>query len=501
MNFQRGMTARSEMDSGGNFLMASSIKDLAYTDGDVDTNFSNAITLNEIADQRFSRRQTMVGGLTASVSAFLGTSLLAACGGDEVVGPPEVLVNAGQDATTSAGRMVTIAPTVANSSTFTVEQFSGPTVTLAGAGATRSFFAPGVSQNTTLGFRIAANGQVDDVTITVTPAQLGFTAVARNRDDRVTLPAGHTVTVLTRMGDPILPGAAAFRNDGTDTNFAARVGDHGDALYYYGLSASGMRDDNSSIRGLIVQNHENISEQYLQPNGPTNVGGVRPAAEAIKEIEAHGVSITEIQDTGNRNWVVINNSALNRRITPNTPMQINGPARGSSFIRTVASPDGTTCTGTINNCANGFTEWGTNLTCEENWAGYFRRDNTGPGTDTANRSARELTALRRYGVNSTTGNNAWSSVSTTDPIFRRWDARAGTGAATTDYRNEPNTFGWTVEIDPFNPASAPRKRTALGRLAKEGAWLSNLVEGQRVAVYMGDDARREYMYKFVSDAT
>ena len=91
-------------------------------------------------------------------------------------------------------------------------------------------------------------------------------------------------------------------------------------------------------------------------------------------------------------------------------------------------------------------------------------------------------------------------MSTTDPIYRRWDARAGTGAATTDYRNEPNTFGWVVEIDPFNPASVPRKRTALGRMGHEGAWLSNLVEGQRIAVYMGDDARREYMYTFVSTA-
>lgn len=481
--------------------MASHTFDAAYTDGDVDTNFTNLRTLNEIADERFSRRQTMVGGLTASATAFLGTSLLAACGGDEFT-PAETTVNAGQDATTSAGRLVTIAPTIAGNSAFTVEQFAGPAVTLTGTGATRSFFAPGVAAPTTLGFRIAAGGQVDDVSITVNPAQLGFAAVARNTNDVVTVPAGHNVTVLTRLGDPILPGIPAYANNGTDTNFAGRIGDHGDALYYYGLSAAGVRDDNSSIRGLIVQNHENLNIQYLHPDGPTNLafGQVRSAAEAIKEIEAHGVSVTEIQDTGNRNWVVIPNSALNRRITPNTPMQINGPVRGTAFLQTVGSPTGTTSTGTINNCANGYTEWGTNLTCEENWAGYFRRDNTGAGADTANRTPRELTALRRYGVNSNRGNYNWASVSTTDPIYRRWDARAGTGAATTDYRNEPNTFGWVVEIDPFNPASAPRKRTALGRMGHEGAWLSNLVEGQRIAVYMGDDARREYMYKFVSDA-
>jgi uncharacterized protein len=473
-----------------------------YTDGDVDTNFTNLRTLNDIADERFSRRQTIVGGLKASATAFLGTSVLAACSGDEVIGAATALVNAGQDATTTAGKMVTIAPTVANSGSFSITQIAGPAVTLTGTGASRTFFAPGVAASTTLTFRVDANNQIDDVNITVNPAELGFAAVPRNLDDKVTVPAAHNVTVLTKLGDPILPGVPAYQNNGTDTNFAGRIGDHGDALYYYGLSAAGMRDDNSSTRGLIVQNHENITEVYLHPNGPTNLtSGVRPAAEAIKEIEAHGVSVTEVQDTGNRNWIVVNNSALNRRITPNTPMVINGPARGSDFFKTAASPDGTTCTGTINNCANGYTEWGTNLTCEENWAGYFRRDNTGAGADTANRTAKELTALRRYGVNSAIGSYNWASVSTTDPVYRRWDARAGTGAPTTDYRNEPNTFGWTVEIDPFNPTTAPRKRTALGRMAKEGAWLSNLVEGQRVAVYMGDDSRREYLYKFVSNAT
>jgi secreted PhoX family phosphatase len=481
--------------------MASTTFDAGYSDGDVDTNFTNLRTLNEIADERFSRRQTLMGGLTASVTAFLGTSMLTACGGDEEVGPATALVNAGQDATTSAGRMVTIAPTISNSGSFSVTQVAGPPVTLMGTGATRTFFAPGVAAATTLTFRVDANNQIDDVNVTVNPAQLGFTAVPRNLDDRVTVPAGHNVTVLTRLGDPILAGAAAFRNDGTDTNYAARIGDHGDALYYYGLSAAGMRDDFSSIRGLLVQNHENLNVQYLHPNGPTNLtSGVRPAAEALKEIEAHGVSVTEVQDTGNRNWVVIGNSALNRRITPNTPVVFNGPVRGTAFLQTIGSPTGTTGTGTINNCANGYAEWGTNLTCEENWAGYFRRDNTGAGADTANRTARELTALRRYGVTSSRGNYNWASLAGTDPIFTRWDARAGTGAATTDWRNEPNTFGWVVEIDPFNPTSVPRKRTALGRFAREGAWLSNLVEGQRIAVYMGDDSRREYLYKFVSTA-
>lgn len=213
-----------------------------YSDGDVDTNFTNLRTLNEIADERFSRRQTIVGGLKASAAAFLGTSVLAACSGDEVIGAPTALVNAGADATTSAGRMVTIAPT-AGTATASITQVAGPAVTLSGTGANRTFFAPGVAAPTILTFRVAANNQIDDVNITVNPAELGFASVPRNLDDKVTVPAGHTVTVLTKLGDPILPGVAAFQNNGTDTNYAGRIGDHGDALYYYGLSPAGVRDD------------------------------------------------------------------------------------------------------------------------------------------------------------------------------------------------------------------------------------------------------------------
>ncbi|MEO0057532.1 MAG: hypothetical protein RIT17_985, partial [Pseudomonadota bacterium] len=109
-----------------------------YTDGDVDTNFTNLRTLNDIADERFSRRQTIVGGLKASATAFLGTSVLAACSGDEVIGAATALVNAGQDATTTAGKMVTIAPTVANSGSFSITQIAGPAVTLTGTGASRT---------------------------------------------------------------------------------------------------------------------------------------------------------------------------------------------------------------------------------------------------------------------------------------------------------------------------------------------------------------------------
>ncbi len=477
----------------------------AYSDGDTDTNLTGNRDLASIVDERYSRRQTLLRGLGASSAAFLGTSLLAACdldvfGGGNGLGA--FFVAAGSSGTASSGNVVTLTGTQGAGTATGVQwsQVGGPPVQLSGANTNvATFIAPAVAGSTQLEFRFqatGANGQssAQNTTVTVTPAVLGFAPVAKNLNDVVTVPAGYSVTVMTRLGDPIAASVAAYANNGTDASFAQRIGDHGDALYYYGLNAAGARDDDSSTRGLLVQNHENISEQYLHPNGPSPAP--RPQAEAIKEIEAHGVSIVEYRDAGNRQWSYVQNSAFNRRITPNTPVVFNGPARGSDFLKTAFSTDGTTGRGTINNCANGHTLWGTNLTCEENWAGYFRRKG-----DDAVRTARELTALRRYGVTGGTGNNAWSTVPGGDSRFLRWDARATGASATADYRNEPNTMGWVLEIDPYDPNSVPRKRTALGRMGHEGAWLGKLTSGQKVAVYMGDDARREYLYKFVSSAS
>jgi secreted PhoX family phosphatase len=474
-----------------------------YSDGDIDTNRTNNRSLQSIVDERYSRRQTIRGALTASTTAFLGTALLAACDDDDDAARNTSLVDAGAAITTNSGRAVVISGSLQGpGGSVQWTQTGGPAVSLTGATtATPSFIAPSVPANTSLTFTATAtsangNQSIDTVTVTVRPNELGFAPVPKTLADMVTVPAGYSVTVVTRLGDPIAPGVAAYRNDGTDADFAQRVGDHGDAFNWYGLSEAGAREELANIRGLMVQNHENLNVQYLHPNGPTNVStGPRPAAEALKEIEAHGVSVIEYRDAGNRNWSYVQNSTFNRRITPNTPMDFRGPVRGSEWLRTVAAASGTTGTGTINNCANGRTMWGTNLTCEENWAGYFRRP---AALDTA-RTARELTSLRRYGVSSTNGNYAWWTAGT-EPMFARWNAVATGASALEDYRNEPYKFGWVVELDPYDPNSTPRKRTALGRMGHEGAWLGRIVPGQRVAIYMGDDSRREYLYKYVSDA-
>ena len=429
-----------------------------YSDGDVDTNFTANRDLMSVVAERYSRRDTMVGSLTATAAAFLGAGLLAACDDDDGTGGgTTVTVNAGADGATTAGNVVTLTGTAAGTPT-AVEwiQVGGPAVTLTVSGSTATFIAPAVAAATPLTFAFGTLGNVlsDTTTITVSPAVLGFTGVAKNLNDVVTVPAGYSVTVMTRVGDPIAAGVAAYANDGSDSNFAQRVGDHGDALQWFGLDASGARDDSSSTRGVLVQNYENLNNQYLHASGPTNVtAGPRPPAEAIKEIEAHGVGVVEFRDTGSRQWSWVQNSAFNRRITPNTAVVFHGPARGSNWLKTVADTSGTLGTGTVNNCANGRTGWGTILTCEENWGSYFRR--TG---DNAARTARELVALSRYGV-TTAGSYAWSTAGS-DPVFARWDARATGASALADYRNEPNKFGWVVEIDPYDPTKAPRRTSS-----------------------------------------
>ncbi|MGQ0700922.1 MAG: PhoX family protein [Panacagrimonas sp.] len=321
---------------------------------------------------------------------------------------------------------------------------------------------------------------------------LGFAAVPKSLADVVSVPAGYTASVLYRLGDPIAAGVSDYSNDGTDDDFESRAGDHHDGLYYFGLSATDGKDPTSNSRGLLVMNHENITQAYLHEVEPS--AAPRPEAEVRKEINCHGVSVIEVTRSAAGAWDYVQDSDFNRRITPFTPMDIRGPVRTSAFVSTPFSTTGTRVRGTVNNCANGFTPWGTYLTCEENWPFYFRRD----AGDNANRSASDVAQLNRSGIaEGNAGNYAWTSVTGDD--FRRWDLTVDTGgSATTDYRNEANGFGYVVEIDPYAPNSVPQKRTALGRFSHEGCWPAPAVAGQPLTFYSGDDNRGDYLYKFVS---
>ncbi|QDQ29406.1 PhoX family phosphatase [Chitinimonas arctica] len=326
--------------------------------------------------------------------------------------------------------------------------------------------------------------------------KFNFNAVAKNVLDALTLPAGYGYTVLFALGDPINNATPAYRNDGSDTGFDFRAGDHHDGMNYFGLNAAGTAADvNGSERALLAMNHENITGNFLHVAGATSSGGVRPQAEVDKEIAAHGVSVIEIQKLAGR-FQLNRASAYNRRITGQTALELAGPAKGSAHMRTAYSVDGSKARGTINNCATGDTPWGTFLTCEENWAGYFARA-TG---DNAKRTANEVASFKRYGISEGSSALGWHTLA--GEQYQRWNAsKVGVGAdGSDDFRNEANTFGYVVEIDPYHPGAVVKKRTHLGRFAHECAVYAKPVVGKPVVFYMGDDSRNEYIYKYVSKA-
>jgi secreted PhoX family phosphatase len=318
-------------------------------------------------------------------------------------------------------------------------------------------------------------------------SRLPFSPVAISRADTISVPAGYTATPFIPWGTPITGRYPAYLEDASNSaqDQAEQIGMHHDGMHFFPINAQrGLRHGLRSDHGLLVLNHEYIDAPLLHPNGPTVLAGKRSNAEEVrKEINAHGVSVVEVRRNLAGEWEVLP-SARNRRITAATPMQIQGPARGHALLRTRHSPDGTASRGTQNNCSSGFTPWGTYLTCEENWAGYF-----------ANHDASLPREQQRYGLRSSS-RFGWDTLAGDE--FERFDASRKAADASGDYRNEPNQFGWIVEIDPFNPNSVPVKRTALGRFAHEGLVFAPVRPGKRVVCYSGDDSQNEYIYKYVS---
>ena len=352
------------------------------------------------------------------------------------------------------------------------------------------------------GFSVAACGGSDDVVQTPGETLLGFSAVAKSLSDAVIVPAGYTASVLYALGDPLSASSAAYKNDGTDTGFEDRAGDHHDGMEWFGLSSDGKLSASATDRGLLAVNHEattdeKLSSFFLHANGGTTTLP-RPASEIDKEVAAHGISVVEVKKTAGK-WATVQSSPFNFRLTPLSEIEISGPARGSALMITKFSPTGTKTRGTLNNCGTGKTPWGTFLTGEENWFGYFTR----PSTDDAARgNDKSVTALNRYGrAQGAASRHGWESGGSADKYARWINAKLGTSAnGSDDYRNEMNGMGFIVEIDALDKSKSAKKRTGLGRFAHESAAFGIPVVGQPLVVYMGDDARNEYMYKYVSTA-
>ncbi len=284
---------------------------------------------------------------------------------------------------------------------------------------------------------------------------------------------GYDAQVLIRWGDPVLSGAPEFTPASPSAEAQMKqFGYNNDFIGYVAL-------DGRSDHGLLVVNHEYTIEELMFPGIGRREKAARFAActphQVATEMAAHGGSVIEVKRRDGT-WQVVADSRYARRITGETEMSISGPARGHAKMQTSADPSGTRVLGMLNNCAGATTPWGTWLTCEENVNGYF-------WNEAAAAAHPDAAALKRYGVPAEW--YMWAK------FHDRFDLAKEP--------NEPNRFGWVVEIDPRDPDSIPVKRTALGRFKHEGA--ANIVNKDgRFVVYQGDDERFDYVYKFVTAA-
>ncbi|MFJ7064093.1 PhoX family protein [Streptomyces sp. NPDC101115] len=290
---------------------------------------------------------------------------------------------------------------------------------------------------------------------------LRFAPVAPNTADQVTVPAGYSQNVVIRWGEPILRGAPAF--DSEKQTAAAQAGQFGYNNDF--LSLLPLRGEHH--RQVLVANHEYTDEVLM-------FRGYDPENPTREQVEiawaAHGLSVVVVQEEHRTGKLTpVTRHHLNRRLHTTSEFELTGPVAGGDLVKTSADPEGRTVLGTLNNCAGGTTPWGTTLHGEENFNQYFA--NGSSATD------------KRYGMVAGASERKWE----------RFDKRF-------DLAQEPNEshrFGWVVELDPYDPESTPRKRTALGRFKHEAAQPRLTADGRPV-VYMGDDERFDYFYKFVS---
>ncbi len=295
--------------------------------------------------------------------------------------------------------------------------------------------------------------------------RLGFAPAAANSLDTITVPEGYSWHIVAKWGDPLWSHSPEFdqATRGTGASQELAFGDNNDGMELFA-------DGNKSI---LVVNNEYVNREIIY--GGAGSGRPENADDVRKGKAGHGVSIIEIARNGGR-WSIVKDSPYNRGITADTPMVITGPARGHQLMRTAADPFGTGSRGTWNNCGSGRTPWGTHLACEENFNGYFSSgDPSVPISD----------ALKRYGVGP---EDFWGYT------WAVTDARFDVAK----HPNEPNRVGYIVEIDPFDPTSTPKKRTALGRFMHENAEVVLAANGA-VVVYMGDDERGEFLYRFIGE--
>ncbi|ETD32402.1 phosphatase [Williamsia sp. D3] len=338
----------------------------------------------------------------------------------------------------------------------------GSAAAVVAVGATSALAACGDDSKST-----AQPSSAVEVTGTGDGNGMNFVPVAPNTEDALVIPDGYEQAVVIMWGDPVVPGAPAFDFDnqtpeaqekqfGFNNDFAGLIPIEGQAGHYY-----------------LVVNQEYTSEEFMfkgyKPKEPTE-------QQARIAMAAHGITVVEVKSEDGSGKLTPVVGERNRRLTAMSPFTLTGPAAGSEFVKTNADPQGTTVLGTIGNCSGGLTPWGTMISGEENFNGYF----TGASTVTDS-TAKDR--LERYSFDDEDDFHQWGRYETRFDLAKE--------------PNEANRFGYVVEVNPHDPKSTPVKHSSMGRLKHEGANIFVTDDGTVVA-YTGDDERFEYIYKFVS---
>ena len=415
-----------------------------------DSNTTNNTDFQTIINRRLNRRSILKGGTGLTAAAFFGALPLVGCSDDDDSSSP--IVENGNDAA------------------------------------------------------IPAQGDLKR------PETLKFKAVAHSTAETMTVAEGYKAEMILPLGTPLMPGIEDWKDNREQSaeSFEWRMGDNHDGMWFFGKKGNAY-DAKASENGLLVMNHEYVNSEELSPFGyhviqDENAAPLfqsrRLASDIRREVNCHGVAVVEMtRRADGKGYEMVPTSKYNRRITSSTTSQLTGPVAGSELVKTKFDPTGYQTRGINNNCGAGLSPWGTYLTTEENFLGVFAR-----GQDASQLSAGHNYGRERYGApeNSPGSRYLWHTPDAKDATipdeFSRWDMTAVGTNATEDYRNGFNTFGYITEIDPFDQNSMPQKRTALGRFAHENCAYAPVEQGKPVVFYMGDDARGEYIYKFVSKA-
>lgn len=296
------------------------------------------------------------------------------------------------------------------------------------------------------------------------PHRFAFDAVAASTADDITVPPGYNVQVIARWGDPLWSDAEEFDHTtrGTGSSQAKSFGDNVDGMEVYP----------HGDKTILVANNEYCNHRIIWGN--RSEGKAENDDDILKGMNAHGLTAVEIKQIDGK-WSIVKDSIYNRRFTPDVEMDITGPAAGHDLMKTNKDPTGMVAQGTFNNCGNGSTPWGTYLACEENFNGYFATEN----------EEHEVSAeMKRYGVSPGGRGYGWEKIDDRFDLAKE--------------PNECNHHGYVTEVDATDPTSRPKKRTALGRFKHENAEVVVSGDGH-IVVYMGDDERGEFIYRYISN--